>query len=216
MNIRNRSSALAVVLAALLLATGAAPGLRVTHAWAASPVVEQAQKLYDTAKFADAVAQLREAVGSGKVVGQDALSARALLARCLVKAGNRLDAKKEFAGVLKLNPNWKPNPDVVPPDEMDVFNLASREFVAEQIREGQRIPASITANLGLLSSGRSDAKDLLSKHGGKKLENGVQFGGAVRFPINDRWSLDIGITHLGDKGTLIYTPGPDTLELETR
>jgi len=32
----------------------------------------------------------------------------------------------------------------VPPDEMEVFNLALKEINAEQIEAGQRIPASLS------------------------------------------------------------------------
>ncbi len=187
-----RISLLAAVLAALLLTTGFVPVLRVTAAWAASPVTDQAQKLYDSAKFTDAAALLRDALNTGKIVGNDAIGARALLGRCLVKAGNRLEAKKEFAGVLRQDPSFRPDAVMVPPDEMDVFNLALKENQDEQIRAGQRIPASISLFYGTGSGENKDFGSFVVSGGGKnKFDSQSEFGGSVRFPLKPRLSLDI-------------------------
>lgn len=177
------------VFAMALLLT---PALRVAVAHAESPVVADAQALYDTAKFPEAVTKLRDALGSGQITGTDALAARALMARCLVKAGNRLEAKQVFKTVLRSDPAWRPDALSVPPDEMDVFILALKEINAEQIEAGQRIPASLSFFLGKGSSTNSDFAKLASAGGSKDgFDSKLQFGGSVRFPIKPRWSLDI-------------------------
>lgn len=192
MKTRRRIPLLAAVLAALLLTTGFAPALRVTSAWAASPVVDQAQKLYDAAKFNDAAAQLRDALNNGKVVGTDAVAARALLGRCLVKAGNRLEGKQAFAAVLRLDPSYRPDAVMVPPDEMDVFNLALKEYQDDQIRAGNRIPASISFQFGTGAGDNTSLGTISKVYGGpSKLSSQTEISGSVRFPIKPRWSLDI-------------------------
>src|SRR6266487_1769514 len=93
-----------LVLAALMLAIVAAPVLQSSTAWAISPALEEAQALYDGAKFTDAIAKLRDALSSGQLAGTDAIAARALMARCLVKSGNRVEAKQAFKFVLRQQP----------------------------------------------------------------------------------------------------------------
>lgn len=178
--------------AVLALALAMTPVLHVATAFAASPVVVDAQKMYDSAKFAEAVVKLRDALGTGQVTGTDALEARALMARCLVKAGNRLEAKQVFKTVLRSDPAWRPDALSVPPDEMDVFNIALKEITAEQIEAGQRIPASLSFFVGKGSAGNKDFEKLPAAGGNKDgFEGKMQFGGSVRFPIKPRWSLDL-------------------------
>lgn len=176
----------------LALALMFAPTLRVAAAFAAVPAVEEAQAMYDSAKFAEAVVKLRDALGSGQITGTDALSARALMARCLVKAGNRLEAKQAFKTVLRSDPAWRPDAMAVPPDEMDVFNLALKEITAEQIEAGQRIPASLGFFFGFGSGTNSDFSKLLEAGGNTDgFDSKAEFGGSVRFPLKPRWSLDL-------------------------
>lgn len=185
---------LALMLALALLL---APTLHVVAAYAAAPAVEDAQKLYDNAKFAEAVVKLRDALGSGQVIGSDALGARALMARCLVKAGNRLEAKQAFKTVLRSDPAWRPDAMTVPPDEMDVFNLALKEIQAEQIEAGQRIPASLSFMVGMGSGKNEDFAKLAHAGGGPdKFDGKTEFGGSVRFPLKPRWSLDLELMQL--------------------
>lgn len=200
----------AMMALALLLT----PVLNVAAAYAASPAVAEAQALYDTAKFPEAVVKLRDALGTGAVTGSDALAARALMARCLVKAGNRLEAKQVFKTVLRSDPAWRPDALSVPPDEMDVFNLALKEITAEQIEAGQRIPASLSFYLG---KGSGDNKSLgeIQKYlgGSEKLDSQTELGGSVRFPLRPRLSLDLELSRLSSTGE-DSTAAPNTIEFE--
>lgn len=199
-----RSPFRTLVLAALSLALVAFPVMRATNAWAAAPALTEAQGLYDSARFDEAIAKLREALSTGAVTGSDVVAARALMGRCLVKSGNRVEAKQAFKTVLRADPGFRLDPVSVPPDEMEVFGLASKEIQAEQIEAGRRIPASLSGHLGWGLGGRSDLEDFLKANGDKELERGIEFGGSVRFPVAPRWSVDVGITHLGDKSSVVY------------
>jgi hypothetical protein len=153
-----RSPLLMLFPAALSLLLLAAPAPHGGAAWAASPVLESAQQKYDNAQFAEAVAQLREALSSGQVAGADQVAARALLARCLVKSGNRLEAKQAFKFVLRQQPNWRPDPNTAGPDEQEVFRSRSRAD-GRQIEAGSRIPRA---------SSRSAAARRQQGHGGDR------------------------------------------------
>jgi hypothetical protein len=192
-----RSLVWKLVPAALTLALVAAPVLFASTAWAASPALEEAQALYDGAKFTDAIAKIREGLASGQLVGGEAISARALMARCLVKSGNRLEAKEAFKFVLRQQPNWRPDPTTAGPDEQEVFQLAQRELTAEQIAAGRRVPASMSFSYGTGSGDNKDMAEIAVAGGGNdKYSSKPQFGGAVRFPISPRLSLELELQRL--------------------
>ncbi|MFN8587429.1 MAG: hypothetical protein U0704_06465 [Candidatus Eisenbacteria bacterium] len=192
-----RSPLLTLFPAALALLLLAAPAPRGGAAWAASPVLDSAQQLYDNAKFAEAVTQLRAALSSGEVTGADQIAARALLARCLVKSGARLEAKQAFKFVLRQQPSWRPDPNTAGPDEQEVFQMAQRELTAEQIETGSRIPASLSFSFGQGAGDNKDMAEIAVAGGGKdKYEVKGQIGGSVRFPVAQKWSLEFELQRL--------------------
>lgn len=191
-----RSLVWKLVLAALTLALVAAPVVGTSNAWAASPALEEAQALYDGAKFTDAVARIREALSSGQLTGEDAVAARALMARCLVKSGNRLEAKQAFKFVLRQQSGWRPDASVGP-DEVEVFELARKEVTAEQIEAGKRIPASLSFNFGTGGGDNKDMAEIAVPGGGKdKYDVKPQIGGSVRFPVAQDFSIEIELQRL--------------------
>lgn len=184
-------------------------------ALAAAPAVEEAQKSYDAAKFDDAIAKLREALSTGQVTGSDAVAARALMARCLVKSGNRIEAKQAFKTVLRSDPGFKLDTVSTPPDEVEVFNLAAKEIQAEQIEAGQRIPASLGFIYGVGSGKNKDFAKLQHANGGdSEMEAQPEFGVSVRFPIRPRWSLDLELARFRATGEDSVT-GPNKVKFET-
>lgn len=186
-----------LVLAALTLALVAAPVPRTPAAWAAAPALEEAQALYDGAQFGEAIDKLRSALSTGQLAGADVLEARILIARCLVKSGDRLEAKQAFKFVLRQQPGWRPDPNVVPPDEQEVFQLAQRELTSEQIEAGRRIPASIAFTFGTGSGDNKDMAEIAVEGGGEdKYTSKPQLSGSVRFPVSQRWSLDLELQRL--------------------
>lgn len=198
---------------ALAAATPKPTSATAASAAALSPI-EQGQKLYDAAKFAEAAASLRAALSSGQVTGNDVVTARALMARCLVKAGNRLEAKQAFETVLRMDPAYRPDAVVVPPDEMDVFKLALDAVTQEQIEAGQRIPASVGFWYGAGSGDNKSLGDIQHFLGGSdKLDAKPDFGGSVRFPLRPRWSLDLELARFRATGH-DSTKAPDTIEFE--
>ena len=186
-----------IVLAALTFALVGAPVLLPTLAGAASPVVAEAQALYDSAKFTDAIAMLRGALSGGQLVGADAVAGRGLLARCLVKSGNRIDAKQAFKFILRQQSGWRLDATSAGPDEQEVFQLAQQEITAEQIESGRRVPASLSFSYGRGSGDNEDMAEIAVAGGGaKKYDAKPLIGGAVRFPIAQRFSLELEMQRL--------------------
>lgn len=189
-----------LVLVALTVALAAAPVPRQPAAWAAAPALEEAQSLYDGAQFKEAIAKIRDALATGQVLGADAFEARVLLARCLVKSGDRLAAKQAFKFVLRQQPGWRPDANVVPPDEQEVFALAQQELTAEQISAGKRIPASISFSWGRGAGENKDMAEIaVAGNGSDKYDVKPQLGGSVRFPIANKLSLDLELQQLRAK-----------------
>jgi hypothetical protein len=156
-----------------------------------SPVAE-ARALYEQAQFDEAINLLRDALSTGRAAGADALAAREMIARCLVRKGNRIEAKEAFKGLLHLNPSYRPASGALPPDEMEVYELARSEFTAEQIEAGERVPASLAFHYGIGSGDNSDLAEIAAAGGGDDAYDvDPSFGGAVRFPVTPRWSLEI-------------------------
>ena len=161
---------------------------------AGSPV-QQAQALYDQAKFEDAAALMRTTIAQKLVTGNSELKARELLGRSLVKAGNRLGAKEAFRALLREDSAYRMDTLNVPPDELEVFDEVVKEVTAQQIAAGESIPASLGFFYG---AGSGDNKNFgeISKAGGGPgtFDNKPEFGGTVRFPIHPRFSLDIELS----------------------
>jgi hypothetical protein len=208
-----RSLVWKLVLAALTLALVAAPVAGTSTAWAASPALEEAQSLYDGAKFTEAVARIRTALSSGEVSGSEAIAARALMARCLVKAGNRLEAKQAFKFVLRQQPGFRLDAATAGPDEQEVFALAQRELTAEQIEAGKRIPASISFNFGSGDGDNEDMAEVATPGGGEeKYDVKPQIGGAVRFPVARNLSLELEMQRL--RATNVAGTAPNDTRFE--
>lgn len=190
-----------VSLLLLTLATGIVGGERIAlaQAPAATPTVSasakalaDAQALYDQSDFTAAQSMLREKLASGVISGKEVRAARELLARCLVRSGNRVEAKEAFKGLIRKFPGYRPDAASVSPDEREVFELAAREVNAEQIESGQRIPASLGFSFGVGSGANKDMAEVAVAGGGKEeYDNKPQFGGSVRFPLNQRISLEL-------------------------
>ncbi|MEO5989873.1 MAG: hypothetical protein ABIU54_11160 [Candidatus Eisenbacteria bacterium] len=175
---------------------------------ASAAALAQAQALYDQSDFSASQSLLREKLASGVISGKEVRPARELLARSLVRSGNRVEAKEAFKGVIRRFPGYRPDAGKVPPDEQEVFAMAEREVLAEQIETGRRIPASLSFSIGTGSADNEDMGkvidflDELYDSGdstavtGHKYDGKLQFGGAVRFPIRERLSIEVELQSL--------------------
>lgn len=150
--------------------------------------------LYDQGNYEQAMQTVRDGLASGRITGGQVAAARELMARCQVKMGDSAGARRTFLLIMRSDPQYRPDPLRVPPDEMEVYNAARREFDAEQTRAEQRLPASIELHYGIGSGANEDFGEYVASGGGDdEYENDPHFGGGVRFPLAPRWSLDIQI-----------------------
>ena len=193
------AAALLLLALALPAPSRAADAPDDSAAVSAGPPLQEAHQLYDIARFSDAVDLLTAAIRDGKVTGDDVNRARELLARCLAKANRPLEAKEAFKSILREDATYRPDPLQVPPDELDVFKLALREFQAEQVEAGRRFPASIAFELGAGQAVNQDVVDLASSAGVAEADNfkaNGELGGSVRFPLKPRWSLEVELNRM--------------------
>jgi hypothetical protein len=188
-SIRPRWRPFAAALIAVLMGVSV---LLPVRAMAQDSPVQEATALYEQAQFNEAITLLRGALSSGLVRGRDAVAAREMIARCLVRTGSRIEAKEAFKGMLQLNPNYRPATGTMPPDEFGIYQMALDEFKGDQIVAGERVPASVAIHFGVGSGDNKDLAEVAVAGGGMDTYDvDPTFGGAVRFPITQRMSLEI-------------------------
>jgi len=165
------------------------------------PIIVRAASLYDDSMFEDAIRLLEDGLKNGKIPAADRAKGWELLARSQVKAGHRTEAKDSFKSLLLVDPQYRPDPVRTPPDEVEVFTRAAKEYQQELVEEGRRIPASVGLQGVLGVSNNHDISELIEAGNGKPLNGGPEFGGSVRMPIRPRWSFDVELSHLSDTGS---------------
>ena len=125
---RRRSSTIAIVLLAAHLINAIAPAA----SFAQGPSdVAKGQEYYEQSRFDEAIGLRKDLVDRGALQGDDLQHARELLARSYVKKGYPVQGKEMFKAILRSNPQWRPDPIRVPPDETAVFEQALKEFTTE-------------------------------------------------------------------------------------
>ena len=140
---RRPSSTIAIVVLIAQLATAAAPAL--SFAQGGTSNVQRGQEYYEQSRFDEAIGLLKDLVDRGALQGDDLQHARELLARSYVKKGYPVQGKEMFKGILRTNPQWRPDPIRVPPDETAVFEQAMREFTAESAGGTAPAPGTTTS-----------------------------------------------------------------------
>ena len=123
-------SAIAGALLAAQLVSGVLPAISAAQSGGA-PNVAKGQEYYEQSRFDEAIGLLKDLVDRGALQGDDLLHARELLARSYVKKGYPVQGKEMFKAILRTNPQWRPDPIRVPPDETAVFEQALKEATAE-------------------------------------------------------------------------------------
>ncbi len=207
---RNAGTPFRITLAALLLlgaftTLASTPGL-VTRAWAqagdqaaaSTDPLTQGTDLYNQGKFKEAVDLLKTAIDKGQVKPTEMESARELMARSMVKADMRGEARSAFLVILRNDAAYRPDPNKVPPDEVTVFDEALRDFQAEQLEKGKRVPASVGGFFGYGMFTPKQINDAISQFGtdqgltgAKEIKGASEYGGSVRFPLRPKLSLDL-------------------------
>lgn len=189
---------LAVTIGVVVFAVAGLPA-RPARAQESGGALEQARAHYEATRFKEAIDVLTSAIRDGRVTGDDVNEARELLARCLAKEGRRLEAKEAWKSVLRSNPTYVPDGTRIPPDEIESFRDAKKEFDAELLEAGRRKPASIGAIFGLGQAVNQDLADLASSAGVAAADDfsaNAEFGYSVRFPLKPRWSIDFEVSRL--------------------
>jgi len=90
-------------------------------------VLGDGRRAFDRARFSEAIEILRAPVEGGAFSGRDLLEAREILARSHIKLGDPSAAVRYFRDNLNQDPNYRPDSEIVPPDEIEVFELAQSE-----------------------------------------------------------------------------------------
>jgi len=207
------------VLVLVLACTGAHPlgGVAAFGPSAAAAQTDDlaaAQTLYDQGSYEQAMQAIRDGLASGRITGGQVATARELTARCQVKVGDTAGARRTFLLLMRSDPLYRPDPLRVPPDEMEVYNAARRDFDKEQTRAEQRIPASIELHYGIGSGANEDFGEYVASGGGdEEYENDPHFGGGVRFPLAPRWSLDLQIERFRATNSDSFSTGGATYEI---
>ncbi len=106
--------------------------------------VQKGQEYYEQSRFDEAIGLLKDLVDRGALQGDDLQHARELLARSYVKKGYPVQGKEMFKAILRSNPQWRPDPIRVPPDETAVFEQALKEFTSEGAGATPPAPAATT------------------------------------------------------------------------
>lgn len=117
-------SAAAPAIVAAQTSTGTAQAQR--------PPVQRGQEYYEQSRFDEAITLLKDLVDRGILAGEELQKARELLARSYVKKGYPVQAKEMFKAILRTEPNWRPDPIRVPPDETAIFEQALKEYQEEK------------------------------------------------------------------------------------
>jgi tetratricopeptide (TPR) repeat protein len=169
-----------------LLSLGVTPAVAQTSS--KTPVV-RGQEYYEQSRFDEAITLLRDLVDRGALAGDDLLKAREILARSYVKKGYPAQAKDMFKAILRTNPDYRPDPIRVPPDETAVFEQALKEFKSEAPAGAQpahadtvRVappPASKAAEAGVVVPATTSTKKPLYKQWWVWLAGAAVIGGVA-------------------------------------
>lgn len=119
----------------------------VRPASAADPREEltKAEDYFLVADFTTALAKVDTLLDSGDLSGGTLRDAHVLKARCEVGLAHRSSAVESFCDALRVEPGWRPDPDLFTKDELEVFEQAKTSCAAtsEPTKEpGQTPPAS--------------------------------------------------------------------------
>lgn len=165
----------------------------------AAPTFDHALQLYNDSRFNEAIGEIESLLRGGALRGDQLNQARELRARCLAKLGRRLESQEAYKAILSTDASYRADPVVIPPDEMEPFKLALKDFQAEQLQEGKRFPASIGFLYGVGQAVNQDLVDLASESGfgeADDFEASNEFGYSVRFPLAPKLSVDVEVSRL--------------------
>ena len=107
-------------------------GLLARPAFAADPREEltKAEDYFLVADFTTALAKVDTLLNSGDLSGGTLRDAHILKARCEVGLAHRSSAVESFCDALRVEPGWRPDPDLFTKDELEVFEQARTSCAA--------------------------------------------------------------------------------------
>jgi hypothetical protein len=86
--------------------------------------LDQAQDYFLVADFATALDKVNEVLASGDLKGGALRDAWVLKARCEIGMAHRSAAADAYCEALRVEPSWRPDPDLFTKDELAVFEQA--------------------------------------------------------------------------------------------
>jgi hypothetical protein len=124
----------AFLSAATFMASALNLALLVRSAQAADAREElaKADDYFQVADFSTALTKVNALLESGDLSGGTLRDAYALKARCEVGLAHRSSAVEAFCEALRVEPGWRPDPDLYTKDELEVFEQARGSCTGEQ------------------------------------------------------------------------------------
>ena len=120
----NPMSMAAAEAASQVIAPGEAPAAAKSSSLDDSTSFQDALKMYDAGEFELARARLAIILERGQLSPGDEVSAREILANCLVALGQEQPAEHEFVRLLMLAPDYQLDPQITSPKVLRVFRRA--------------------------------------------------------------------------------------------
>jgi hypothetical protein len=115
------TACLLLALQGTALATGALTPRAVVAQAAFSPLVRQGSQLWNEERCGEAVETLRKALKDPGLMKGDRVIALRVIAQCHVRLGDEASAIGAFHELLNIERDWEPDPNVLLPDELDLF-----------------------------------------------------------------------------------------------
>ncbi|MFN8179139.1 MAG: hypothetical protein U0167_14510 [bacterium] len=117
---------LALLTAGVFLASVLDLAVLARPARAADPREEltKADDYFQVADFTTALSKVQALIDSGDLSGGTLRDAYILKARCEVGLAHRSSAVESFCNALRVEPGWRPDPDLYTKDELQVFDQA--------------------------------------------------------------------------------------------
>jgi hypothetical protein len=154
-----------------------------------------AVKAYAEGRYTDAVGMLLGPAEANAEPGPQAENARELLARCWVRLADPIRARSTFFLILRDQPDYRPDPQKLKPDEIQAFNTALGDFRSGRLRPEARPEVSVANTSRSSFCGGADFG--LGVNVGTPSFRGLELGGYAGVEANPVTAVVLDVRRLG-------------------